>query len=82
MYFVKNDFDLKNILKTSKNYLLSSLVMFFVCEMIGRYIQNNTVSAIVQILLGVATYGICLLILKDKFVFEFMNRARNKIKAK
>ncbi len=80
LYFVRKDFDFKKIIKSSKNYILSSLIMFFVCIMIGRAIDNNKVSTIVQVICGALTYAFSLLILKDSFVYEFLGRAKNKVK--
>ena len=80
MYYVREDFDFKKILKSSENYLLASLLMFFVCVIIGRLILDNKISTIVQVIVGAITYASVLLILKDKFVFEFIGRAKNKIK--
>ena len=80
MYFVRKDFNLKKVFKIAKNYLISSIVMFIVCVFIGRYINNNLVSTIVQVIIGGLTYGICLLIMRDKFVFEMLNRVKNRIK--
>ena len=80
IYYVKDDFNFKEIIKSAKNYILSSLFMFLLCFIIGRFIQNNKISIIVQVLLGAITYVTSLLILKDKFVFDFLNRVKNKIK--
>ena len=80
IYYVKNDFNVKEIIKSAKNYILSSLLMLLLCFIIGRFIQNNKVSIIVQVLLGAITYVTSLLILKDKFVFDFFNRVKNRIK--
>lgn len=78
IYFVRKNFDLKNIFKISKNYLISSIIMFIVCLLIGKYIKNNLISVIVQVIGGGLTYGMLLLILKDKFVFEMINQIKNK----
>lgn len=80
MYFVRKDFNLKEVFKLSKNYLISSIVMFIVCLFIGRFINNNLISTIVQVTIGGLTYGICLLILKDSFIFEVLDRIKNKIR--
>ena len=82
IYYVKNDFNVKEIIKSAKNYILSSLLMFLLCFIIGRFIQNNKVSIIAQVLVGAITYVSCLLILKDRFIFEFLNRVKDKIKGK
>lgn len=80
MYFVRKDFKLKEVFKLCKNYLISSLIMFIICLVIGRFIDNNLISTVVQVTAGGITYGICLLIMKDKFIFEVLNKLKNKLK--
>lgn len=80
MYFVRKDFDFKQIFRLAKNYLISSIIMFTVCLAIGRFINNNFVSIIVQVSVGGLTYGFCLLILKDSFIFEVLNKIKNKLR--
>lgn len=80
MYSVRKDFNLKEVFKLSKNYLISSIGMFIVCLFIGKFISDNLISTIVQVIIGGLTYGICLLILKDTFILEMLNRIKNKIR--
>lgn len=79
LFFVRNDFDLKNIFALTRKYLCSSLIMFMICLMIKKMINNNLISVIVQVVVGGATYGICLLCMRDKFLFEMLNKVKNKI---
>ena len=74
IYFVKEDFDFKEIFKDAKNYCISSLIMFCICLFIGGFIKNNLVSIIVQVGVGMLTYVILLLVLKDKFIIEMINK--------
>ena len=76
MYFVRKEFKVKEILKLSKNYLISSIVMFVMCFIIGKFINNDLISTAIQIIVGIITYIICLLILKDKFIFELFKKIR------
>ena len=46
IHFVKNDFDFKEIFKSAKNYLFSSLIMFIICLFIETKIKSNLVSTI------------------------------------
>lgn len=80
IYFVRKDFKLKEIFKLAKNYLISSIIMFIVCLVIGKFINYNLMSTVVQVTVGGIIYGICLLILRDKFIFEVLNKIKNKIK--
>lgn len=78
LYFVRKDFNLRKIFKLSKNYIVSSLLMFVVCYFIGMFSRDNLISIIVQISIGGLTYGICLLILGDDFVFDIINKIKSK----
>lgn len=79
MYFVRKDFNIKNILKISKKYIISSLIMFVVCFIIGIFKVNNLMSLILQVACGGLTYGILLIILKDEFIYEILGKLKEKI---
>lgn len=78
IYYVRNDFNLKTIAKNVRNYLLASVIMFVVCIAIKRLIESNVISIFIQVVVGGITYITILLILKDKFVFELLNRVKAK----
>ena len=78
IYFVRKDFNLKEILCISKNYILSSVVMFIVSFTIGYFINNNIISILVQSSSGAVIYFICLLLLRDEFLFELLNKIKIK----
>ncbi len=80
MYTVRKDFKLKEIFQLARNYFLSSIIMFIICLIIGKFIKNNLISIIIQVVIGGITYGSCLLILKDNFIFEIFGRIKNKIR--
>ena len=73
-YYVKNDFSLKNLCKLASKYLVSGLIMFITCSFCGLLINNILISAIIQICVGVLSYLIVLLILRDKFLLEMINK--------
>lgn len=81
-YFTRNDFNFKDILKTSKNYIISSVIMFIVCIAIRTVINNNLVSVVVQIIAGIGTYGICLIALRDKFTYDIIKKIKQSINKK
>lgn len=78
IFYTKREFKWKEIIKISKNYIISSVVMFVICLIIGNIIVNNVLSLLVQCLMGALVYGIMLLLLKDKFVFEILNKMKGK----
>lgn len=79
MYFVRNDFNIKKIAKLSKKYIVASIIMFIVCLVVRQVINNNLISVAVQVIIGGLTYALCLLILKDEFVYEMLNRLKEKV---
>lgn len=78
LYFVRNDFDFKQIIKISKNYVISSIAMFIVCIIIGSVVKSNMISIIIQVIFGVGIYGVCLLALKDEFVNSIIKKVIHK----
>lgn len=79
IYFVRKDFNLLKIAKISINYILSSFIMFGCCYLINFVNVGNLVNVILKVLVGIVIYGICLLVLKDKFVNEIVSKCMNKI---
>lgn len=76
IFYTRKDFDWKEIIRMSFNYLIASLLMFVVCLIIGKNIRNNFISLVVQVVVGGIIYGVILIILKDKLVIELLNRLK------
>ena len=93
---IRKDYDLKNLFKLAWKYLVSALVMFGFClgiklilniENIRNYFGNNaylfnSVSIITQAAIGALIYFIMLIVLKDDYVYKFLNRMKEKILGK
>ena len=82
IYFVRKSFSIFRILKTSIKYMFSAIVMFIVSIIVGRIIKFKILAICLQVLISGLCYAICLIILKDKFVFEILNNLKNKYKVK
>ncbi len=80
LYFVRHDFNFREIIKSSKNYVISSITMFIVCIILGQILSNGIVSLFIEVGTGIVVYGAMLIILKDEFVLEILKRLKNKIK--
>ena len=76
LYYIRKEFDFKEIIKSSRSYILSSLIMFAICMALGRIIKDDKILIISQIIAGIITYISCLLILKDKLFYELLNRIK------
>lgn len=72
-YFVRKEFNLKKIIKDSKNYFLAGIMMLFVCLLIDKLIISNLIAISIQVIVGVIIYFGMLFILKDKFLLELIN---------
>ncbi len=79
IYYIRNEFKLRNILILTKNYFISSFIMYIICIGLDNIITNNFYSTAIQILVGSISYVICLLIMKDNFVLEELKKIKNKI---
>ena len=79
LYFIRNDIKIKNILYNAKNYFFASIIMFIVCFIINKNVNDALFSLILQLSIGGLIYGICLIVLKDEFVFDIYNKFKNRI---
>ena len=78
-YFVRKDFKLNTLFGIAKKYLLSSVIMFFTCICISKLVNNNEISLLMQVLIGGITYVVCLIILRESFIFEFLEKLKNRL---
>lgn len=78
--YIKKEFKIGDILKLSIKYIISSLIMFVVCILIGIAVNKGIVTIILQIAIGGLLYGVCLLILKDEFVYSIIGKIKEKFK--
>ena len=78
-YFIRKDFNIKDIFKLAKNYVISALIMFAICMIVGQLITDRSQCLITQVVVGVITYGTCLIILKDELVCTVLDRIRYKL---
>ena len=82
MFYIRKDFNIWKIIKSSRNYLLASGIMFVVCLVIKSIVRKPYFSMALQVAIGGIIYLTILIILEDKFVFEIIDRIRKKIKIK
>ena len=76
-YFVKDEINLKEMFKASYIYLFSAIMMF-ICCMFVRIFCSGFVCLAVQIIIGISSYLIMLLIFKNEFIYLLIEKARNK----
>ena len=73
-------FNIFTILRKIWKYVISGLIMFILIKLILFHFLNRIIGLVLAILIGVATYGIVLVLLKDEFLLEELKKMFNKIK--
>lgn len=80
---IKNEIPMKKLIKMSSKYFFSGLTMFGVCVILKQFIHlNSAMSMIMQMIVGAIVYFGILLVLKDEFLFMFLNRGTQIVKSK
>lgn len=55
-------------------FLLSFPMMFGVCCVTGMIIKDNLIAIVLEVLIGIITYFACLIILKEEFIEEILDK--------
>ena len=48
--------------------------MFFICILVGRFIEDDKIKIITQVVLGALTYAVILSITKDELIISLKNK--------
>ena len=72
-YFVRKDFALKEIFKSSINYIISAIIMMMVCIFIDKIMIGRMTVILTQVIVGVITYFGVLFVLRDKFLLDTLD---------
>lgn len=75
---VKNEIDIKSILKLSYKYIFASIMMFIGCNLTKIIVSTGMTSIILQVGVGMAIYGLILILLKDEYLYMLLNKIREK----
>lgn len=70
IWLSKNVISVKDIMKTSYKYCIASVIMFILIEILKQKMQNSVQTLVILIGIGVTSYGVSLIILKDSFLYE------------
>ena len=81
-YFIRNNFNIIDIIKLSKNYLIAAIIMFAVTVIIDILVKSNIVGIILQVIIGGLLYFAILFIKKDELLIELKNKFLSKVKVK
>lgn len=78
-YFVRKEIDIKTVLRLSKNNIIATVIMFVIVYITTKVLTlHGSYSIIIQITEGCIIYGIILILLKDSFVNDVLNKVNEK----
>ena len=80
--FIRKNISFVEICKSSVKYLISGVIMFVPCFIVGRILEPSIINTFVIVFIGVVVYLICLILLKDGFFFETANRLISRLPIK
>ena len=76
-YVIRKDINIKEVLKSSSNYLLAGLVMLATCILIQIGLGVSTATMVTQIIAGVLVYIFMLVLLKDEYLVMFKDKVKS-----
>ena len=74
LYFLRDIIKLSEIMKTVYKPLLGALTMALVVWISGNYLPFNLFGTLAEVIIGIITYVVSMLILKDETIKEVMNQ--------
>ena len=79
LYFLRDIISIKKILKGTVKPFIGSIIMVTVINMCSRFIPINVIGTTIQVIIGVTTYGISMLILKDETLKYVICEIKSKL---
>ena len=73
-FFIRKEFKILKIIKLSKNYFISTLIMFAIIIIIDVFIKSNLLGIILQVVFGGILYFTVLLLKKDALLIELKQK--------
>ncbi|MDE5889306.1 MAG: polysaccharide biosynthesis C-terminal domain-containing protein, partial [Bacilli bacterium] len=77
--FARRDIKFYKAVLSSWKYVLAGLIMFVPCYFLGKYLKPSILNTFIIALIGVIVYGVCLWVLKDKFLFGAIRMIKTKL---
>lgn len=78
-YLVRREIKFTDVLKISIKYFIASLIMLIISFIIGKLINNNILSILIQIFVSGIIYLTILIIMKDSLILEGLERIKKKL---
>ena len=79
LYMSRDYFDISCIFKFGWKRLIAAMVMFIFILFANNIISHQLIAFIVQVVLGIVTYVLCLLIMRDRFLLDNIKKYGEKL---
>ena len=79
-YDIRKDINLKIIIQGSFRYIIGAAIMLIILLIIGHISQPTMITTLFQISIGASIYGEYLLIIKDRYLYDYIDKAIKMIK--
>lgn len=80
--YIKNQFTILEILKSSIKCLISGIVMFIVVKILVNYMEISILNTIIEVIVGGIIYSLMLVILRYRFLQDLYSQVISGIKVK
>ena len=78
-YLAKDYVNALTTFKDSIKYFIAAIVMYFSVCFIKQFLPNTIPATIIESMIGATIYGVLLLVLRDKLVFDYITYYKNKL---
>lgn len=71
---------ISDTVKDMMKYIIAAVLMYFAVVYIKGFLPNTIFATVVEVLVGASVYGVSLLVMRDKLVFEYLDFFGQKLK--
>ena len=77
-YVIRNEISFKEVVKYSYKYLISGVFMLLICTLSKLIVSTGLVTIILQVGVGVISYIGMLILLKEDYIYIFINKIKDR----
>lgn len=77
-YVIRNEISFKEVVKYSYKYLISGVFMLLICTLSKLIVSTGIVTIILQVCVGVISYIGMLILLKEDYIYIFINKIKDR----
>lgn len=82
MIYLRKEFSILKTLKNTIKFLISGMIMFVAVWLVSKQLVSSMLNTLLLVLIGMVVYMLTLLILREKFVLQILNKIKNSSKVK